>query len=756
MMPLLRGLRPSLLVPLLALAACGGGAEPAGGLVHLELRREDGSSHTRALDEAVARISTRLDGSEDGPWRLVETPQGPALTLAGPIDAELLRRIELEASFPSPTQVDVKWPLPDGGEGFLVTSLMNAELTTRHRLQLGGRKGWNGTIERLSLRLTEPGEGYKLDHIRLAADSPDPGWEPLDGDRGDWGLVALGQEAHRAWPASLGVPLVARAPAPAGARLRVLAAPARRPRAPWTFRVLAREAGGGDWTEAAAREVDGTGQRWVELEADLAAFAGDEVELRFLVEGEAPGVDAPRLDAYWASPALSGERPADRRPNVVLVTLDTTRGDVLGKGWTPNLDRLAQRGTLFSSAYATTNSTIPSHASIFTGLPLEEHGAVGNRHAFQPQNRTLAERLRGAGYHTAAAVSVSLLRPGFGFGQGFERFELPHEDAFRDGAPATDAACGWIDEWSAQDTPFFLWLHLFDPHTPYGPPDDFVRDLLAERSLIPPPRRVDPATSPEWDVPPTQLDFVLGTTNRDRVIFEYYLGIAYADHLVGRLLEALERGGVAEDTVVAVTSDHGESLGEREYWYEHANLYPEVVHVPLILAGRGVPAGRSVDAPVSLIDLFPTLLGHLALAPEPELAGADLLALARGEAAPERRIWFQLSGRKQAGFRDDDQHFIATLEDGLFWISGAEPDEAGQRVPSYTTEPGGTNHLYELSDDPELQRDLGAEQEKRAADLADEVRRWLSTRKAALQTRRELTAEEEAELRNLGYAGDGK
>ena len=197
-----------------------------------------------------------------------------------------------------------------------------------------------------------------------------------------------------------------------------------------------------------------------------------------------PSLETPTsLHALWGTPQVRGARPESRRPNVVVITLDTTRGDVLGKGFTPNLDALAERGTLFERAYSTTNSTIPSHASIFTGLPLEEHGAIGNRHEFGSANRTMAERLRAGGYHTAAAVSVSLLRPGFGFGQGFDRFELPHANAFRDGEPAAEVATEWVRDFAADEIPFFLWLHLFDPHTPYGPPPAFAKRFMKEHGL---------------------------------------------------------------------------------------------------------------------------------------------------------------------------------------------------------------------------------------------------------------------------------
>jgi arylsulfatase A-like enzyme len=438
---------------------------------------------------------------------------------------------------------------------------------------------------------------------------------------------------------------------------------------------------------------------------------------------------------------------------VVLVTLDTTRGDVLGQGFTPNLEALAARGARFDRAFATTNSTIPSHPAIFTGLPLEEHGAIGNRHAFGVENTTLAERLRAAGYRTAAAVSVSLLRPGFGFGQGFDRFELPHAGAHRDGAEATEVALEWLDEFRADDAPFFLWLHLFDAHTPYGPPEAFARPFMSAHGLERPPPDADPPTMPTWDVPPAQLQFLKGQSNRDRVVFDYHLSVAYADSLVGRLVERLEHNQLAANTLLLVTADHGESLGERDYWFEHGNLYPEVIHVPLILAGPGVPHGEVVAREVSLIDVLPTVLAAAGQA-RGALEGLDLSDLARSGTAPERKLWFQLSDRRQAGFRDRDVHFVATLEDGLRWISGGERNAQGLVVPRFATEPAGTAHLFDLSADPDALSDVAAQHAEQAAGLTGDVRRWVESRAQARATRRALSPSEEQDLQDLGYAGD--
>lgn len=760
--------RPS--TPRLALffalvAACGGGGDGEGGAaipldraLHLDLRLADGRSPTAALSAGPPAILKRFDGVAAGAWELQQSESHHVLRLAGPVDANQYRWLELQLEGRASKGVSASWKR--GDELFQRTFRFQAMTHTgAFAIALDEDPRWSGAIHDLRLRF-DPDASLRLLSVKLASSSFTSGFEatsegladPSEAE-GDMGLVSFGEAARRAWPTELGVPLYARCNAPPGARLRVDVASLVA--GDVAVEICARRAGKGDY--AVLLSAEQRGPRWQAFSAELGELAGGPLELRFraLRRADAAAESVPRrADVLFGEPLITCARPPGGRPNIVLITLDTLRGDVLGRGFTPNLEAMAARGTRFTQAFATTNSTIPSHASIFTGVTLEEHGAIGNRHAFRAENLALAERLRAAGYRTGAAISVSLLRPGFGFGQGFDRFELPHENGFRDGSLATEVALEWLAEWSSDGAPFFLWLHLFDAHTPYGPPDEFVDAFLEETGMTRPPRTAEPPTMPVWDEPPAQLSFLKGTSNRDHVVFQYHLGAAHADLQVGRLRARLAELGLAEDTLVIATADHGESLGERDYWFEHGNLYPEVLHVPLILEGPSIPTGVTVTADVSHVDLLPTVLAAAGVRGD-GLGGLDLAHLARaGEPPAPRPLWFQLSDQRQTGFRDARVHFVATLADGLRWISGSEPDPTGRMVSRFASESAGARHLFDLERDPEALVDVAAVQSERAAQLFADVEAWVASRAKAKVTALELTNDEEATLKDLGYAGE--
>jgi len=749
----------------LALCAAGCADEQTGldRVLHLDPRLADGASPTLALSGGRAPLATRLDIGEPGPWELDERDERLVLRLTEPFPADAFSTIELYAEGTREAPFRATWT--SAGEPREARGAFRpTPKPTRLSLRLEQAPGWSGEITGLALDFG-PEPPFRILEAVLKSAGFEPGWCATE-DGGDAGLIALGPDASRAWPTDVGVPLFVRVTVPADARLAARVGVRSGPRV--RLAVAARAAAHGanddaDWTELATVEA---GRAWTPLAADLSALAGEDVELCFLasplegparVAGDVPQLGNVLLGEPRVVPAESTPEADDaddaRRPSFVVITLDTLRADALDRGFTPNLEALAARGARFDEAFATTNSTVPSHASLFTGLKPVEHGAIGNRYAFGADNDTAAERLRALGYHTAAAVSVNLLRPGFGFGQGFDRFELPHAGSGVDGEPATAAAERFLAERADDGAPFFLWLHLFDAHTPYGPPDAFADAFVREHGLTPPPREAEPATMPVWDVTPSSLEFARGASNVDWMRFRYHLGVAHADMLVGRLLARLEDGGLAEHTLVTVTADHGESFGERDFWFEHANVYPEVLRVPLILAGPGVPSGARVGARVSGVDLLPTLL-RSAGRPDPELGDVDLLELASTAGSGERdtrRLWFQLADGLQAGYRDRAEHFVATIGDGLRWIDGAEVDGDGARVPRFAGEPRGTLHLFDLASDPDALHDIATAEPERAARAAATVEEWLATRVRARASKAELTADDERLLQALGY-----
>jgi arylsulfatase A-like enzyme/Flp pilus assembly protein TadD len=283
---------------------------------------------------------------------------------------------------------------------------------------------------------------------------------------------------------------------------------------------------------------------------------------------------------------------------VLLITLDTTRADRIGAyGYktaaTPNLDRLAAAGVRFEQALSPAPLTLPAHASLMTGREPYLHGVRNNGYfTLSPDAATLAEAFATAGYDTAAFVSAFVLDRQFGLAQGFSQYDDALDRAASGGASleserrgdrTVDAVLRWMSERDAVSRrsgqaarPFFVWVHLFDPHDPYAPPSPF----------------------------------------RERFAASPYDGeIAFTDALVGNVLANTFAGGTS--TLVVVAGDHGESLGEHGESTHGLFVYESALRVPLIIAGAGVAAPAVIAEPVRLIDLAPTIA---------DLAGLDALA----------------------------------------------------------------------------------------------------------------------------------
>ncbi len=330
-------------------------------------------------------------------------------------------------------------------------------------------------------------------------------------------------------------------------------------------------------------------------------------------------------------------RPADgSRPNLLLITLDSTRADHLGcYGYplptSPVIDGVARGGVLFTDAISQIPLTGPSHATMMTGLHPHEHGAVRNGVPLPDRARTLAERLGEAGYRTAAFLSGWTLRARLsGLDQGFDLYDDSMRDRYRlvntqrFAHQVTPEALDWLRR--REDGPFFLWVHYFDPHAPYVRRPALLEDLDAREERR--ARRLPSRT------------------------LKYDSEIRHMDGQIGRLLSALRDLDLERDTLVVIAADHGESLGEHGYVGHGRFLYEEIVRVPLIISWPGrIPAGIAIGTPVALLDLTPTILALMGL-PAPEYAsGLDLSPLlVRGESrrtapdAPgfaERRIHFE-------------------------------------------------------------------------------------------------------------------
>ncbi len=327
--------------------------------------------------------------------------------------------------------------------------------------------------------------------------------------------------------------------------------------------------------------------------------------------------------ALFAACADGGEEPPPllARPNLVLITIDTLRADHLGcygyfRDTSPRIDALARESVVFDAAYATMATTLPSHASILTSRYPLEHGILANlMHGGRPFGwkqgmLSFAQVAQEAGYRTAGFVSSAPLKRQSGMHAGFDEWSEP-EATNRIAGETLAEVLPWLA--ARPPEPFFLWVHLFDPHWPPSAPPAFAARF---RSDGPDPgleawiaaRRIPEAAVRNR----TQILRANESTPTREALDAYCADVAYTDHEVGRLLDALREQGLLERSILALTADHGEGLNQHD-WTGHGLVWDEQIRVPLLIrfpaAARQAP--RRVRSIVSLIDLVPTLLGRI-------------------------------------------------------------------------------------------------------------------------------------------------
>ena len=324
----------------------------------------------------------------------------------------------------------------------------------------------------------------------------------------------------------------------------------------------------------------------------------------------------------------------------ILITIDALRDDHVGArpagdSLTPELDRLRADGVRFSDVITSATTTMASHASMLTGLRPYRHGLTGNDGALDPRFVTLAGMLRTRGVRTGAVVRSFVLRSQGGLGAGFETYDesFDLQEQTRVGqrvktpAATTRAALDFVQRHRRES--FFLWVHYFPPHGPYTPPPEYLHEhgkvAMASTSQ---PLAISAGNYERGKVPKYQE--LNGIADADAYRARYAAHVRYVDHHVGQLLAGLREWGLYERALVIATSDHGESLGEHDWYFCHGNLvYQEQARVPLLVkwARSQSASGRSSIAPVELVDVMPTVLGFFGVPVPGDPDGRDLAAL---------------------------------------------------------------------------------------------------------------------------------
>jgi arylsulfatase len=388
---------------------------------------------------------------------------------------------------------------------------------------------------------------------------------------------------------------------------------------------------------------------------------------------------------------------------VLLVTVDTLRADRLGAygsdlGLTPHLDRLAAQSQVFTSAFAPASCTLPSIAALMTGRYPEELGITSNGAVVPRVAPRLARFLLDRGWATGAVVSNYVLRRRAGLGRGFQVYDTRMTDREgrrnvreRRAADTTTAALRLLDELTVRARPVFLWVHYQDPHGPYVPPESERARTLARERAAPDGRRELPLSGNlggERALPRYQ------DVDGQREVAFYRAGyngeVAVVDAEIGRLLAGVVQRRLFDGAVIVMAADHGESLGEEDYWFAHGERVGEsLVHVPLMVRVPGRPAARREEL-ASLLDVFPTVTALADGQIPPTIRGRDLFS----GMPPPRAVYFSTLGAAAVPRRG-----IASA--GFHYVRWEDADGAHERLQRLgggstdrtTAEPAAALHL---------------------------------------------------------------
>lgn len=420
------------------------------------------------------------------------------------------------------------------------------------------------------------------------------------------------------------------------------------------------------------------------------------------------------------------------RPNILIVSIDTLRGDRIGytgykRDTTPNIDRLSREAYRFTDSIAQAPSTWSSHRSIFTSLYPSVHKQGQNRQSSSIPY-SMASILRDHGYHTAGFVDGGFLRASFGFGHGFDVYD---DDSKNERARVGIGRLGLagiipkVRKWfeAAPRKPFFLFVHTYDVHCPYTPPEPYFSRFSS------------------WYRGSLQVRGTCGADfNRQKLSEDDYRylsdlydgGIAYMDSQIEVLFDLFRDAGIFDDMLVIVTSDHGESLGERGY-VGHNRQFEEELRIPLLWRFPG-EAGGSVSEPVQSIDILPTLCAWLKIDPGIELQGTNILTVMRGSQSFKGHRMRMSEGTFGHAIRYESQFKMVLRKSGSY-------------------------QLFDLQRDPMEVAPMADVDSPVAREMLTQYRTWMREnrplyRRYAATVKTETDEDTKEQLKALGYAGD--
>jgi arylsulfatase A-like enzyme/Flp pilus assembly protein TadD len=395
--------------------------------------------------------------------------------------------------------------------------------------------------------------------------------------------------------------------------------------------------------------------------------------------------------------------------NVLIISIDTCRADYLGcygyaENTTPNIDNLASEGIVFENVISPMPLTLPAHCSMLTGVDSRKHGIHDNEgYVLDDRHVTLAEILKSKGFATGAVISSFVLDDKFGLARGFDTYEDRFNKSLnsagiveRRGDEATHEANLWLQEHKAER--FFLFLHYFDPHYTYDPPEPFKSNF---------------AKNP-------------------------YAGeIAYADHCIGQVIQKLKELDICDSTLLIITSDHGEDLGEHGENYHGYYIYQNTVHVPLIFRLPGSKEAMRIEETAGLIDIVPTICSLLGIKTPAGMHGKDVSGYFNGKGPKNEKRNFYCES--MLATRYGCNPLLGVVEDGWKYISTSRPE------------------LYDLRNDPAEQSNLVKKEAERERMMRGVLEQMLQdVVEVEDDTADTLDAESRTRLQSLGYVSGGK
>jgi arylsulfatase A-like enzyme len=435
--------------------------------------------------------------------------------------------------------------------------------------------------------------------------------------------------------------------------------------------------------------------------------------------------------------------------NILLITIDTLRADHLSvygyeRLTSPHMDDFARKSLVFTNAIVQWPKTSPSFASMLTSMYSGQAGVTGPRQRLPRRRTTTAEALSNAGYTTAAVVGNGNLGAGFTFDQGFSTYveawkdhSVP-DDENCDATHITDLALETLESIRGKGD-FFFWVHYVDPHAPYSPPDPFREMFVNDAFYAEQKIRLNEGFNE--DIGGCPLRSRLGENdNLHYYIAEYDAEIRYCDSQIQHLFAYLDQHDLWQTTMVILTSDHGESLGEHNYYFEHGKLsYDTTLRVPFIVRAPGCRVG-TVDMPIALLDLHPTILEYAGLGAGREAEGESLLAMLHdGGAGGQRWVFAQAGGEREQSWavRDNERKLIYV------------PSEKYRNLMK-----GALYELYDLRSDPGETLNLFAPGDTAALELKRELDQWVARQDGkTAQLRNQLDADDESTEENLKALG---